>query len=252
MTRTVAGEARRVDDEPAFVLHTHPYRETSAIVEAFTEHHGRVALVARGAKRAHSELRGTLQAFQPVILAWAGARELKTLVRAEWQGGMPLPTGDALLCAFYVNELLLKLVPREDPHPALFAAYRDTLAALAGGEEQAPRLRRFELTLLAELGYALDLEHEAGGTTPIDPAARYHFAVERGALRLPARIDTPGIVVHGATLRALAEGRFAGAATLGEAKRLMRAVLDHYLESRRLASRRIVQDLQALEGEEES
>jgi DNA repair protein RecO (recombination protein O) len=244
--------AMRVDDEPAFVLHTYPYRETSLIVEAWSANHGRIALVARGAKRARSELRGTLQSFQPLTLAWMGARELKTLTRAEWCGGMPLPTGSALLCAFYLNELLLKLLQREDPHPALYDHYVDALAALAAGHEQAPLLRRFELALVAAIGYALDLAHDVDSGAPIDATARYHFAIERGAARLPTRIDKPGLIVHGATLVALATSRYPDAAASGEAKRLMRVVLDHHLETRRIFSRRIVQDLQALEEQEET
>src|SRR5690349_19378015 len=153
----------RRDDQVGYVLHAYPYRETSIIVEAFTAEHGRVGLVARGARRPRSELRGLLQAFQPLTLAWAGAGELKTLVRAEWRGGMPLPGGAALLCGFYLNELLLKLLPREDAHPALFAQYEDALRSLAGqagAAEQAVVLRRFELRLLSELGYALTLTRE--------------------------------------------------------------------------------------------
>src|SRR3954463_4645019 len=99
----------RRDEQSAFVLHTYPYRETSLIVEAFTASWGRIAMVARGAKRPRSELRGLLNAFQPLILSWAGAGELKTLIAAEWRGGLALPTGAALLCGFYLNELLLKL-----------------------------------------------------------------------------------------------------------------------------------------------
>ncbi len=147
----------RRDDQPAFVLHTYAYRETSLIVEAFTSEYGRVAMVARGAKRPRSELRGLLQGFQPLLLSWAGQQELKTLVKAEWRGGLPLVGGAALLCGFYLNELLLKLLPREDPHPRLFASYESALGDLAAGAEQAPVLRRFELTLLTELGYALPL-----------------------------------------------------------------------------------------------
>src|SRR5678816_2785703 len=120
----------RRDEQAAFVLHTYPYRETSVIVETLTEEHGRVALVARGAKRPRSELRGVLQAFQPLTLSWAGTAELKTLVKAEWRGGFPLPGGAALLCGFYLNELLLKLLAREDPHPVLWNAYAETLLAL--------------------------------------------------------------------------------------------------------------------------
>src|SRR4249920_914619 len=117
----------RRDDQPAFVLHTFAYRETSVIVEAFTANYGRVALVARGAKRPRSELRGLLQGFQPLLLSWAGQQELKTLIKAEWRGGLALPRGSALLCGFYLNELLLKLLPREDPHPELYDEYHAAL-----------------------------------------------------------------------------------------------------------------------------
>ena len=163
----------RHDDEPAFVLHAYPYKETSVIVEAFTEAAGRVPMVAKGARRPRSELRGLLQAFQPLALSWAGTGELKTLVKAEWRGGLPLPTGAALLCGFYLNELLLKLLPREDPHPALYAEYAATLHALTRDvrpSTQAATLRGFELRLLAELGYALPLTH--GGMAAGAPQAR--------------------------------------------------------------------------------
>src|ERR1700686_1730971 len=126
----------RRDDQPAFFRHRYPYRETSLIVEAFTADHGRIAMVARGAKRPRSELRGLLQGFQPLLLSWYGQQELKTLIRGEWQGGLPLVGGSALLCGFYLNELLLKLLPREDPHPQLYHAYEATLARLASGAEQ--------------------------------------------------------------------------------------------------------------------
>ena len=244
----------RRDDQPAFVLHTYPYRETSLIVEAFTSEYGRVALVARGAKRPRSEMRGLLQGFQPLLLSWSGQQELKTLTKVEWRGGLPLVAGAALLCGFYLNELLLKLLAREDPHPRLFASYESALGELAAGAEQAPLLRRFELTLLTELGYALPLAREADTGGPIDPSARYHYAFDRGPrLAAPAAgVRLPQ--VRGATLLALANGRYVDAETEAEAKRLMRDVLDHYLEQRGVESRRVVQDLQALEstGEEEN
>ncbi|CAG0966413.1 DNA repair protein RecO [Burkholderiales bacterium] len=237
----------RHDERAAFVLHAWPYKETSLIVEAFAEIDGRVAMVARGAKRPRSELHGVLQAFQPVSLSWSGAGELKTLIRAEWRGGMPLPGGSALLCGFYLNELVLKLLPREDPHPRLYAAYRDALAGLAGGAAQAPVLRRFEVALLAELGYAMQLSVDADTGAPLDPDARYHYAFDRGARR---RAPSPGVrwpEVRGATLIALASGRFDDASTAAEAKRLMRDVIDHHLESRTIQSRKVVRDLQTLE-----
>ena len=244
----------RRDDQPAFVLHTYPYRETSVIVEALTEQHGRVALVARGAKRPRSELRGVLQAFQPLTLSWAGAAELKTLVKAEWRGGLPLPGGAALLCGFYLNELLLKLLPREDPHPLLWTAYASALQALTADAHpaaQSATLRRFEVRLLAELGYALALTHDVDSGAPVDAAQRYHYAFDRGP-RLVAeepRAHSQWPIVRGATLIALATEQYPDGDVAAEAKRLMRGVLDHYLDERRIFSRRVVQDLAALEDD---
>jgi len=244
----------RHDDEPAFVLHTYPYRETSLIVEAMTERAGRVAMVARGAKRPRSELRGVLQAFQPLALSWAGAGELKTLQKAEWRGGLPLPTGAALLCGFYLNELLLKLLAREDPHPALWSEYASALRALTSDSTpvaQAATLRRFEVRLLAELGYALALTHETKGGAPVVAGERYHYAFDRGPQLVAAEPRTHWPVVRGEVLIALATDHYPDAEVASEAKRLMRGVLDHYLEERRIFSRRVVQDLAALDDDRE-
>ena len=244
-------QPQRRDAEPAYVLHTYPYRETSLIVETLTEHHGRVAMVARGAKRPRSELRGVLQGFQPLLLSWYGQQELKTLLRAEWRGGLPLVGGRALLCGFYLNELLLKLLPREDAHAQLYASYERALGELASGAAQAPVLRSFELDLMAALGYALALTHEADSGAPVDATSRYHYVFDRGPQRAP---PPPGMklpIVRGATLIALATRRFDDAAGAAEAKRLMRDVIDYYLERRGVQSRRVVQDLQALEEEAE-
>ena len=243
----------RRDDEPAFILHTYPYKETSVIAETFTETAGRVAMVAKGARRPRSELRGVLQAFQPLTLSWAGTGELKTLVKAEWRGGLALPTGAALLCGFYLNELLLKLLPKEDPHAALWNDYAVALQALTGDSRapaQATTLRRFELRMLSALGYALPLERDVDSGAPINAAERYHYAYDRG----PRRAAEPHArwpVVRGATLIALATENYPDAETAAEAKRLMRSVLDHYLEERRIFSRRVVQDLAALDEERE-
>ena len=239
----------RRDEQRGFVLHTYPYRETSLIVEALMADHGRVALVARGARRPRSELRGVLQSFQPLMLSWAGSGELKTLLRAEWRGGLPLVGGPALMCGFYLNELLLKLLPREDPHPRLFRDYEDTLARLAAGADQAPVLRGFELKLLAELGYALPLTHEADTGAPVDPGARYYYAFERGPRLTAAEPGKRYPQIRGTTLLALAGLEFETAEAAAEAKQLMREVLDHYLERRAIASRRVVRDLQTLADE---
>ena len=244
------------DNEPAFVLHTYPYRETSLIVEAFTPAFGRISLVAKGAKRPGSQMRGLLQAFQPLMLSWSGAGELKTLTNAEWRGGLPLLTGAALLCGFYLNELMLKLLAKEDAHPALFDDYANALALLAqatAAPAQAAVLRRFELRLLAELGYGLALTHDVDTGAAIDASRMYHYVPDRGAYLVPmnvAREPGPrrGLIVRGATLLALASNTF-DAESAAEAKGLMREVLDHHLEERRIVSRRVVRDLMMLEEE---
>jgi DNA repair protein RecO (recombination protein O) len=251
-------QTERRDAQAAFVLHTYAYRETSLIVEAFTAEHGRIAMVARGAKRPRSEARGLLQAFQPLTLSWAGGGELKTLLKVEWGGGLALPRGAALLCGFYLNELLLKLLAREDPHAALFGDYHEALAALSEkttAPEQGAVLRRFELRLLAELGYALPLSRDADTGAAIDPAARYHYDFGRGPRAMTVNVARePGVRyprIRGATLLGLAANAFPDAETAAEAKHLMREILDHYLEERRIFSRRVVQDLQAIDEESE-
>ena len=190
-----------------------------------------------------------MQGFQPLLLSWSGQQELKTLLKAEWRGGLPRVGGGALLCGFYLNELLLKLLPREDPHPGVFADYETALGDLAAGRDQATVLRRFEVRLLAAMGYALPLVTDADTGAPVDPAVRYHYAFDRGPRRAPPEPGQRLPIVRGTTLLALAEQRYPDAATAAEAKRLMREVLDHYLEQRGVESRRVVQDLQALEDE---
>jgi len=152
--------ANRVNETPAFVLHSTPWRETSLILKAFSKQHGMVTLVAKGAKRPYSGLRAVLSVFQPLLLSWSGATEVKTLTQAEVDSVTPMP-GAALMSGWYMNELLLKLLASEDAHPALFNAYAQALKDLAKlgfsarTREAAVVLRRFEWVLLREIGYGL-------------------------------------------------------------------------------------------------
>src|SRR6476660_9150443 len=125
---------KRVEHEPGFVLHAYPYKETSLIVEAFTRRFGRVGLLARGARRPRSTMRGVLLAFHPLRLTWSVSAELGTLIQAEWGGGQRSLAGIGLMCGFYINELLLRLLPRDDAHEALFDAYAEALSRLASCE----------------------------------------------------------------------------------------------------------------------
>lgn len=147
--------AQRVHDTRAYMLHATAWRETSLIVQSFSRDHGCVALVAKGAKRPYSTLRPVLSAFQPILMSWSGGGEVKTLTRAE-VAGVHHVGGAALMSAWYMNELLLRLLPREDAHPILFDAYETALQQLASGSRAAGALRRFEWVLLRETGYGLD------------------------------------------------------------------------------------------------
>ena len=147
----------RVHETPGYVLHATAWRETSLIVQAFSRDHGWVTLVAKGAKRPHSVLRPALSVFQPLLLSWSGATEVKTMTRAECAGVHPLP-GPAMMSCWYMNELMFRLLPREDPHPGLFDAYVIALQQLAAGQTAAGALRKFEWTLLKDTGYGLDQE----------------------------------------------------------------------------------------------
>lgn len=240
------------DNQPAFVLHTYAYRETSLIIETLTQNAGRVALLARGARRSRSAVRGLLMAFQPLTLSWFGKRELRTLKNAEWQGGQRPLAGSALMCGFYLNELLIKLLPRDDPHPQLFLYYQQTLKELAEGAPQAVALRRFEKCLMQELGYALLLQEEAGNARPIEAQVAYFYHMEHG----PRRADTGprservgvqnGVQLRGKTLLDLAEDNYSDPLTLAQAKQLMRALISHQLGSENLQTRQLLKDLQEL------
>ncbi len=239
---------QRVDQQPGFVLHSYPYRETSLIVEVFSRDFGRIGLVAKGARRPMSQLRGVLMAFQPLLIDWSGGGEMKTLVRAEWLGGQPLLGGQALLCAYYANELLMRLMPREDSHPELHRAYGEALRALAANESQEVVLRRFELALLQELGYGLCLDADADGV-PVRPDGHYAYIIEQGAVSLDEYgIDDPS-VVSGKTLLDMACGDFRDPEALAQSKALMRRLIQHYLGGQVLQSRRVFTELFAFPGD---
>jgi DNA repair protein RecO (recombination protein O) len=234
----------RVANQPAFVLHSYPYKETSLIVDVFSRDHGRVALVAKGAKRPHSKLRGVLQTFQPLSLGWSGKSEVRTLTSAEWLGGLLPLEKAALLCGFYLNELLVKFVARDDPHRALFDHYVEALNHLAHDENAAIVLRRFELALLKETGFAGDIGIDAENREPVKPEAHYVVDPERGSR--PARAADTSPRVTGKTLLDMQRGDYSDAATQTQSKFLMRYLLAHHLGGVPLNTRQILLDLMQL------
>ena len=233
---------RRVENVPGYVLHSRPWRETSLIVEAFTREHGRVGLVARGVRRARSRFRGLLLPFHLLLLSWSGRGELPTLTGADTEGRVRMLRGRALFSGFYLNELLLKLLPRNDAHPDLFADYRHALAELDGNCALDAVLRMFEKCLLDALGYGPTLDRAADTGAPISPDKRYRYVLERGPVEGEGAAVGEGPVVSGRTLLALAEGRLGCAGDdqeRTEARHLMRAILTPHLGPRPLGSRQL-------------
>jgi len=241
----MTSQKHKIQNAPAFVLHSYPFRETSLILDVFSRSHGRLAIVARGARRPRSALRGVLMNFQPLLLSWFGKGEVRTLHGAEWQGGQPCLQGTALMCGFYLNELLLNLVARDDPHEQLFDYYRATLYRLAHEGDHAATLRCFEKHLLQELGYALTLERVAGSDKPVQPEVCYRYVVERGAV--PDDGDArSGLPVLGKTLLDMAADDYADPVTAQQCKQLMRVLLNHHLGGKALHTRELIKDLQKL------
>ncbi len=232
---------RGVNNEPAYVLHSHPWKESSLVIEAFTRGHGRIGLVARGARRVHSTLRSRLLAFQPLALSWFGKGGLKTLHAAEWLGGRLDLSGRALICGFYLNELILKLLAPEDPHEALFTRYEEALLALSGKGDPQPVLRRFELALLSELGYTQTLDRTAEGEA-VQAGVQYGYVFGQGLVA--ANGQEPSF--SGKALLDMAAGDYSDPRTLAESKQLMRILINHYLGDKPLHTRQLLRDLQAL------
>ena len=235
----------RIAEQPSFVLHSYPYRETSLVLDVFSRDHGRVALVAKGAKRPHSALRGVLQTFQPLGLSWTGKGEVRTLTQAEWVGGMLPLAGDALLCGFYVNELLVKFCAREDAHPKLFNHYVLTLSRLAHGEPALYALRSFERVLLRETGYAMALDKTIT-RQPVLADKKYVFDPERGVREASDDVPSQWPVIAGQTLLDMEKDEYSRPQTAAQSKTLMRFLLNVYLGGTPLATRQILIDLQNL------
>jgi DNA repair protein RecO (recombination protein O) len=246
---------KRIADEPAYVLHRYDWSETSLILEVFTRHHGRVALVAKGAKRPTSSFRPVLLPLQPLSLAFGGDGDIRTLKSAEWVGGHVMPTGEALLSGYYLNELLMRLTARDDPHPALFEVYAAAVRLLASGDPEALQwaLRAFELLLLKSMGLlpALNLQTltlkplEFEGFYTLLPEAGLQWVPEdsrhalRGAqwLALHAALDAPSPMV--ALLRECAD-------LLGPLQRPLRLMLNYHCGVGALRTRQMMLDLQTL------
>jgi DNA repair protein RecO (recombination protein O) len=231
---------RRVDLTPGYLLHHRPWRDSSRILEVLTREHGRLTLFARGVRAPGARLAPVLQLFQPLLLSWSGRGEAPSFTGAERAGYCePLPPA-CLLPAFYLNELLMRLTTRHDPHPQLFDRYHETLARLRAGAPLEPALRIFEKRLLEAIGYGLNLATEAHSGTPIEAGGYYHFRAGQGLT--PARAGAAG-ALPGRSLVELSRESFEGARSLEDAQRLLQTALGACLEGRPLATRAVAKSM---------
>ena len=245
----------RISDEPAYVLHRYDWSESSLILEVFTRHHGRIALVAKGAKKPSSNFRPILLPLQPLHVAYGGDTEIRTLKGAEWMGGHVMPTGDALMSGYYLNELLLKLLARDDPHPRLFDVYANVVQVIASGHGEALQaaLRTFELLLLRDIGLLPLLNAQTMTLGALDVAARYSLVPEgglrqtnesdraslSGAQWLDLQLALADAAPFTTTLRACA-------AVMSELKPQLRHLLNYHCGVKTLRTRQVMIDLQNL------
>jgi DNA repair protein RecO (recombination protein O) len=230
---------QRVLLQPAYVLHQRAYRNTSALLEVLTREHGRIGVVAKGIKgKSGDSRRGILQPFIHFLLSYSGRQDLFTLTAAESSGDNIRLSGQPLFSAFYLNELLMRLLHRGDAYPGLFDGYNDAITRLKQGEDNEPVLRRFEMRLLQELGYGLLLEADATSHAPIAVDRHYYYDPQRGPV--PAEATKANLpLVSGACLHALAGADFSDPCFWPEMKTLMRNVLAQHLEGKPLRSREL-------------
>lgn len=230
--------ARRVQLEPAYLLHHRPWRDSSRVVELHVREHGRVSLFAKGARRANHAWAPVLQPFLPLLVSWSGPGDGGTLTGAELDGAPVALPPARLMSGFYLNELQLKLLPRQDPHPEIYEAYAAALAGLRDADGEARTLRLFEKRLLDALGYGIDYAHVAESGEPVAAGTYYHVRPERGVLGVADDPDS-AYAYRGADLLSLAAEELLDATNVAAARRLLQGQLEAPLERRELGTRAV-------------
>lgn len=229
----------KVHQQPSAVLRTRPYRESSLLIDAFSREHGRLMVIAKGARRQKSPLRGILQPFQMMLLSWSGKGQLPVLTGAEVTDYHKIPRRDAAQSSYYINELLLKFLHRFDPHPELFDFYVEALENLRLHSNESAVLRVFEKKLLQEIGFGLILDHDCETGEAIDQNVEYQYLQDRGPVADASAVDS-GIRVSGATLRALEHEKLENGHVLKQARTLTRSLIQYQLGSRRILTRNVM------------
>jgi len=226
-------DRQRIELQEGFVLSLKAYRETSLLIEILSREHGKVALVAKGARGRRPRWAGLLQPFNLLSLSWTGRSDLQTLTGVEWLEPVTRLEATQLYCGLYLNELVSRFLHRHDPYPHLFSSYAQSLKALMAEANIERTLRLFELTLLNEVGYGLQLEYEAEGGKNIEPDKHYAYILEQGPVEAALSNDT----ISGTTLIGLRQKNLEHDGVLAESKRLLRQVIAHHLAGKPLQSR---------------
>lgn len=234
---------RRILDEPAWLLHHRPFRDSSRILDVLSRDFGRLSLVARGSRSGKSRLKGILRPFLPLKLSWVIRSDMGTLTGAEVNGPPLGLAGDGLMSGYYMNELLLNLTHRHDPQPEIFSVYESAVRALQRDSDVAGVLRRFEMEVLTLLGYGLNLDHDTQSGEELVEDRFYDYRVEQG----PVAVESGNgpIAFTGAELRAIGRQEFDDPDTLRNAGRLLRRVLAWHLDGRELNSRKVLRELRS-------
>lgn len=235
----------RISLQPAFILHYRPYRETSMIIELFTRDHGRISVIARGIKGPRSKTRALVQPFFPLLVSWQGKTELMTLSSLEGHGAPIHLRGNCLLSAFYLNELLIRVLHKHDPHPRLYTIYYETLVDLQSQPLLQKTLRIFEKKLLEELGYGLQLQYDTPTGNSFIEEHMYNFCPEQGfKLYRDGDNVAQAWLFSGKSLLALASETLNTTDLLRDAKRLMRLAFAPLIGSQPLHSRKLFLEIE--------
>jgi len=230
-------EGNRFALQDAFVLHSRSYKESSLIIDLFTRDYGRVSVIAKGAKKGKRSTFGVLQPFTPILVSWIGKGELHTLTNVELNGVFKYLYGTNLLCGYYINELILRFIDKEDPYEILYAVYSEVISCLKANETIEQVLRKFECVLFQELGYGLNLSADIQTGELVDPSKIYYYEVEHGPALEP--MSDSSVKVSGETLLALDNYTLVNKVSMQESKRLMRYIINFYLGGKPLKTHQL-------------
>ena len=232
---------KRIQNQSAWILHHRPFSNSSMILEIMTSEYGRISLIAKGSRSAKSKFRGVLRPFMPLSISWFSRTNLGTLTEAEIQGAPISLAGDALISGYYINELLLKLLYKDDSHAEVFSLYSETIKKLSLTNRIAPLLRQFEIKLLELVGYALNLREVVDSQIPVDSLSYYEYKPDIGLVMAENNEGT--MTFLGSQLGSIQQQNFECEDTLRCANRLLKNIISHQLGGKKLMTRKVIEEM---------